>query len=379
LSRPELKGVVWLLAKGYAPDEGGLETYSRAVALAYQGLGYEVWVLTQTTAGPRWFVEPDHSQVQVRDVGSGSQPIVFLRALIAMVHELLRRGPPIVVHATTWRMAVVPWLLRIHPLVVSVHGREIAYPSGLLYQLMKAVLTRASRILAVSEATADLTRRRHPAIESRIVVAWNGISDWLNPAPHLRTVEQGASEILSLCRLVARKNIARALDAFMQVESTVPDISYTIAGRGPEIDALRQRAADTATKERIAIPGFVGLRGADELYRNAQIFLHPQVAEGGGRDIEGFGIAVADAMACGMAVVVGEAGGPAELVRHGETGLIVDGSSTAAVANALALLVKDPALTFEMGQRAASFAEANFSWLKHCSAALEGLPLRGRR
>jgi Glycosyl transferases group 1 len=67
-------------------------------------------------------------------------------------------------------------------------------------------------------------------------------------------------------------------------------------------------------------------------------------------DVEGFGIVFLEAAACGKPVIAGASGGTAEAVRDGESGLLVDGSSAAAIARAVVELATDSARRDRMGE-----------------------------
>ncbi len=76
---------------------------------------------------------------------------------------------------------------------------------------------------------------------------------------------------------------------------------------------------------------------------------------------EPFGLVLIEAMARGKAVVASRAGGPREIVRDGETGLLVPPGDTEALARALRLLVDDPCLAAWMGRAGAARCAASFS------------------
>ena len=77
---------------------------------------------------------------------------------------------------------------------------------------------------------------------------------------------------------------------------------------------------------------------------------------------ESFGVAVLEASAAGLPVVVTRVGGLPEVVREGETGLIVNGEDVAGLAAALRKLVTDPALRSSMGSRGREHVESSFEW-----------------
>lgn len=358
---------VWMVSRVFPPDEGGVQTYSRAVALAYARQGWNVVVFTKTSAGPRRI---DDQGLDIVDVGGGSKAHVYLKLALALLRAL-RRGPrPDVVHACTWRSGLVPWLLRLRPLSVSVHGREIGRPRGLNFLLMRAVLTHAARVIAVSHWTRRHLLARLPQLEANCFTAWNGLSD-LASAPTKAHAESGAeARVLSVCRLVPRKNLRVAIAAAGRCAQRGLKFRYLIAGRGPEMAAMQADIDALNLGGLIQMLGYVSDEELAQLHADADIFLHPQVSLEDGDEMEGFGITIADAMAFGSACIVGVEGGPAELGVSGETSLLVDGHDLDAVTEALATLIADAAQRARMGNAARAWALSQLCWEQHARRVL---------
>lgn len=356
---------IWIISKGYQPDEGGLETYAERVAYAYAKFGHSVSVFTQTSAGPR----VSHvGRLLLVDVGHGSQLHVMAGLLVAMWQR--RADRPSVIHATTWRVSLPALLLGLSPIVVSVHGREVSNPSGLLRYLMNWSLGRAKAIVAVSSATRERLIGISPSLTSKTIVSWNGVSDWANEMPLRRGRLAGPLRILTACRLVSRKNIANAVKSVASCIEVGANIQYDIVGRGEEYDSIKALVRDLKIGNCVRLHGYVSAEKLKSLYEAADIFLHPQIEESFGRDFEGFGIAVADAMTSGVTCIAGRAGGPGEIIEHGVTGLLVDGNVITEISNAVMRLVHDEDELYRLGRSGQLFARGNFLWDAHAKSIL---------
>lgn len=356
---------IWVMAKGYVPDEGGMQTYAQGVAEAYARAGAEVTVFTQTSAGPR---RERVGPVMLVDVGAGKSPLVPLRFLKALRAERSRSGAPHFVHATTWRTSVPPMLLGL-PYVTSFHGREFMYAKGAMLGVMRRVARKARGFLAVSHYSAmRLAERLGPGFPQAQVV-WNGLSAEPDPQAPLpakySTAHQGLPLIFSLCRLEPRKNIAGAVRACAEARAAGHAFRYVIGGRGPELEAVTRLVSELGLEDCVEVAGFMPTARVEQLYREADIFLHPQIEVDGGRDFEGFGIAIADAMVTGTAVIAGIDGGARELIENGIDGFSVDGCKPEQVSEALIALLADPAMRDSMGQAARRRALQNFTWDRH--------------
>jgi len=369
---------IWVMAKGYAAEEGGMQTYAEGVAQGWANAGAQVTVFTQTRLGRRML---DLGRVRLVDVGAKPAATLPLRLRLAMRREQRRHGAPDLVHGTTWRTSVVPMVLGL-PFVTTFHGREFMYGGGGRLLLKRLIARRARAICAVSKYSAARLRARLGDECPPVVVAWNG----LGPAMQCDTAPQATDVplIFSLCRLEPRKNIAACVAALATLRDEGLAFRYVIAGRGPELEAIRAMVVAFRLEDRVEVAGFVPAERAAQLYAACDIFLHPQIAADDGRDFEGFGIAIADAMAAHSAVVVGSEGGAIELVEQGVTGLAVEGRDHAALTEAVRLLLTDRKLREKMAQAAAEHARRTFCWNAHvalihagCERRADGATLSG--
>lgn len=357
--------LVWVMAKGFAPDEGGHQTYAEQVALAYARKGARVSVFTQSSVGPRLV---RHEGLQLIDIGPGKGPSVLFRWLSALKREKRNCAEaPDFVHAITWRTAV-PALLLGYKTCVTFHGREFMYAKGLTLSVLKFVARHGNPLVAVSQYSADRLRERLGPGTAQPNVAWNGVS--IKPLPR-REQAHDPPLLLSLCRLEPRKNIIAAVQAAASLARKGYDFRYVICGRGPELDAVRALVDTLAMSHCIEVLGFVDQARALRLYAEADVFVHPQIAVDQGRDFEGFGIAVADAMYAGCAVILGIEGGASELIVHGESGLAVDGRNVEVIAEAIAMLLENQDMRERLALRGQQRATELFQWDRHVSLALQ--------
>ena len=90
-----------------------------------------------------------------------------------------------------------------------------------------------------------------------------------------------------------------------------------------------------------------------------------------------FGIAIADAMAAGAAVVVGEEGGAQELLKHSISGLVVAGSDTSSIAAALRKLLTQESFRRELAEAGQRRAQSLFTWQRHVQSINEAFAKNG--
>lgn len=287
----------------------------------------------------------------------------------------LRREEWSWVHATSWRMALPVLLMGMGKrLVISVHGREVTGQQGLMARLAARVLRKARLIVYVSEATRKEAFLCLPELAAvRSVVAWNGTSYSEHlPARELSGSLQKPLRILSVARLVKRKNLVFAVAAVAKLCSEIAQpVSYVITGIGRERDAVAKAILDAGVLNgEIELAGYVSDEELQRLYTDADIFFHPQSSAHDASDVEGFGISIVDAMSHGVPVVCGKDGGPAEYIKHGENGLLVGGLDVDEALDCLSLLAGNQEVRLRIGEAGRTFVHEHMSWSNHVAKIL---------
>jgi len=172
-------------------------------------------------------------------------------------------------------------------------------------------------------------------------------------APALRA-KWGVPEEAPLAGIVSRMKPERGhralVQAFARVLREVPAAHLVLVGRGEEEPALRELAGLVAPS-RIHFGGYV--RGAElvEAYRALDVAVW--LREGNDGACRG----VLEAMSCGLPVVAGSEGAPAELVRNGQDGRVVDAADPVRIGDALSELFGDLRIARRMGAAARARAE----------------------
>jgi glycosyltransferase involved in cell wall biosynthesis len=216
-----------------------------------------------------------------------------------------------------------------------------------LFACEGAALARADRVIATSAATAELLAADFAVPADRITVAEPGTE----PKPRAGGTGRPI-EILAVGALSPRKNY----EALVATLEGLGDLDWhlTIAGaldRSPETArVLREAIAASGLGERITLRGQVDDRDLARLYGRADVFVSPSL-------FEGYGMALADAMAHGLPVVASMGGAPGATVPDG-AGLKVRPGDNAGFQNAIRRVISDPALrqsladaSWEAGQR----------------------------
>ena len=222
-----------------------------------------------------------------------------------------------------------------------------------VHRLVDAGITRH---IAISHAVADAMLERGTTEPERIVVVHNGIEVPATPAQADNLPEELRAEVACIARLEAEKDLPTLVHAMKALKARRGDrkaVRCVIAGEGEQAAALRALVKTEGIEESVFLAGWTTQAAA--VLRAARVAVLPSVAEP-------FGLAVLEAMAQHKPVVAVNVGGPPEIVVEGETGLLVPARDPQAMADALEVLLDDPARAEEMG-------EAGYARLRACFSA----------
>jgi glycosyltransferase involved in cell wall biosynthesis/predicted metal-dependent phosphoesterase TrpH len=151
----------------------------------------------------------------------------------------------------------------------------------------------------------------------------------------------GDVRFLYVGRISREKNLGALAEAWVKLRAEIPSASLALVGDGPWLPELRRRLAGAGA----VFTGFLSGEALARAYASADAFVFPSTTDT-------FGNVVLEAQASGLPAIVTDAGGPRELVRDGETGLVVPGKDADALRAAMRRLATDGALRRRMGDEA---------------------------
>lgn len=166
--------------------------------------------------------------------------------------------------------------------------------------------------------------------------------------------------LLTVARLTAHKGIDTGIRVVAQLATAYPELVYAVVGSGDQLPGLEKLAQSLGVLDRVRFFTDVPDTDLPAFYNCAEIYLGLSRATAQG--VEGFGISLAEASACGLPIVAGRSGGIPDAVRDGETGLLVDPEQPAGAAAAVKVLLEDRALASRLGAEGRRSVETYFNW-----------------
>jgi glycosyltransferase involved in cell wall biosynthesis len=347
------------------PEGGGSERYVERIASGLAATGDEVTILCADHGraprdevrdgvlfrrrGGRWTVYARslaylarHPADVVVDVQNGVpffSPLVTRRPVVVLVHHVHREQWPVVMGPRAARLGwwVESWLApRVY------RGRP--------YVAVSAVTRRELAELGVDER--------------RVTVVHNGIdrpAETLPPLPPLPPLPQPAPDgardaaplLCCVARLVPHKRIEHALEVLARLRARWPALRLAIVGDGWAAGAIYRHAAQLGVSSAVDLLGHVDEATKHQVLARSLVHLCPSLKEG-------WGLVIMEAAMHGVPTVAyRSAGGVADSVVDGETGLLADDLDD--FAGHVERLLADPSLRRRLGQ-AARVRSENYAW-----------------
>ncbi len=352
------------VAPYFAPHAGGVESHVRAIAREFARQGHEVTVVTSRFERDL----PEEERIDGFTVRRARTHGVWLSTPIDsgvgatlaateadVVH--LHYPPPLTSYFATRGRAIDgrPVCLTYHcdlylptpagGFLTGLYDR-LLLPTTLKHVDRIVVHTRSyaltsralrDRPIEIIPSSVDLDRFR-PEVDGSAIRARLGI--------------EGRRVIAFAGRIVPHKGVDTILRALALLP---PDVVLIVVGRGPDLPALTELARRLSVDDRVRFCPRVSDAELPSYLRAADLFVFPSQNR-----LEGFGLAVAEALACGLPVVVADIPGVREVIEPGREGLLAEPLLEASLAEKIRELLDDPARRAGMARAARARAEERY-------------------
>jgi glycosyltransferase involved in cell wall biosynthesis len=229
-------------------------------------------------------------------------------------------------------------------------------------KIERSALAATRRILTLSEYYRDALPRWHgPGLPPVEIVSGGVNAQRFHPSPNRdagrRRFQVGPDEFLFLAvrRLEPRMGLPILVEAFARVAPEFPHARLWMGGSGPQRDEIEMQVNRLGMNSRIRLLGHVPESDLPALLNAADCGLVPSI------DLEGFGLATVEMLACGTPVLGSRAGATPELLRGLDEGLLFTPGSTDALANRMGEILSQPD-RLPSRRRCAEFAARHFAW-----------------
>ncbi|MBU1151475.1 glycosyltransferase family 4 protein [Patescibacteria group bacterium] len=283
--------------------------------------------------------------------------------------QIIKEEKPDLLHAHIWNPASCryAYLAAKHthtPMIITEHD-PFALP--LLKNLIKKYLIKPlQKIITVSKNNANLLRKLYPAHSQKIEVIHNGIDTNWWQSQLLRFTEEDRKEIktqlfhakentlivTTIAELHERKGLKYLIQAIPSVVEKYPNTKFVIIGEGKERANLEKLVSKLKMEAHVSLIG----RQSEipKLLKASNIFVLPSLREA-------FGLVNAEAMISPLPVVASDVGGISEIVKNGETGILVEPKDSKGLTRGINQLIASPKLREKMAIAGFERVQKHFS------------------
>lgn len=228
------------------------------------------------------------------------------------------------------------------PNILHILGGDIYDPSKMLSphrmpflkQTVRKMLHSADRVIAES---SDIEEKAHRYYGTKrqidiVPLAVNPVeADGVNRVA--LGLDQERFVLVTVGRLIARKNLSELLNVFARMQSQIPS-DLLILGDGPQRPALERRVHALGLTDRVRFLGRVGDKEKFQYLRASDLYISTALHEG-------FGIVFLEAMECGLPVICYDRGGQTDFLSDSRTGYVVSFGDTDTMVERCLLLCQD--------------------------------------
>lgn len=216
-------------------------------------------------------------------------------------------------------------------------------------------------IKRILEQLIEMRKRLYvPKYDAFAVLTHEAKSSWKN-LPNIHVIPNVLSffpsrfsngehkRIISVGRLTYQKGYTLLIQAWKEIVRQYPDWKLDIYGEGEDYEKLNRMIFSNRLNDSLEIHSPV--KDIEEEYITSSLYVMSSV-------YEGFGLVLTEAMACGLPCISFDCPtGPAEIITHGEDGLLIEYKNVEKLAEAISFLIEDKNLRKEMGNNARESAE----------------------
>ncbi|MEP7152258.1 MAG: glycosyltransferase family 4 protein [Nitrospira sp.] len=237
-------------------------------------------------------------------------------------------------------------------------AHDLSLWTSMEQRLIRFLLEKADTVLAVSRTLLLKVHRTLPDLRlSRSQVLHNGAP--LDIIAEVQEVQEPKDlppdYVLTAGHLIHRKGIDIVITALRVAKDLGVKLHLVIAGDGPERESLRIQCREQGIVDQVRFLGDQSHRQVLSLMKSCLMFVLASRAEG-------MPLVIAEAMACGKAVVASNVDGVPEIVKDGTTGLLVPSEDPTSLAAALIRLYSEATFRDTLADQGKERAFRDYNW-----------------
>ncbi|MGB5374513.1 MAG: glycosyltransferase family 4 protein [Polyangiales bacterium] len=255
-------------------------------------------------------------------------------------------------------------------LAAIVHGLDVTDPNPIYQKAVRRLCGMLDAVMPVSHATGEqlvargLPRERVHVVPNAVDLdRFEGVAAARMEPIKLRIsgappLPDDAFLLVTVGRQVRRKGFAWFIEHVMP---KLPErVVFWLAGDGPERENIEAAIERAGLQRRVRCLGKISEAELVELYRRGQLFVMPNIVVPG--DMEGFGIVMLEAGACGLPTLAADLEGIRDVIDEGVNGWFAPTEEADAFARRIQALADDPEVLRAASERTAEYVTSTFPW-----------------
>lgn len=355
---------------------GGLGRHVHGLSKELVSLGYKIYLITAHGEGKPFFEDYEGIQVyRVQPLNNKDDDFLsWIGGLnMAMADKAISLSTEKrfdLVHAHDWLVSATAIILKEYlqvPLITTIHATEYGRNNGIYTELQKfihhkekSLVEQSDHIIVCSNYMKEEVTKLFFVNKQNVSVIANGVDeppslfdkkDILKSLP----IDRNRKMIFSLGRMVKEKGFDILIESARKMKEREMDVYFIIAGNGPLLEFYRRRVRDLSLENMVFFIGFISDKVRSVLLKECSITVFPS-------RYEPFGIAVLEAMIEGKPTIATNVGGLKGIIRHMETGLMMEPDSPENFIERAVYLLENESLATRMGLMGKQLAKDLFSW-----------------
>jgi len=363
-----------LLLLGSQMETGGAQRLLLQQGDWFQSRGWEVtaaFLYDKEGLYDRW--QTEHSfrlfNLRARESGAGMfRRTVLMVSAVFRLYRLMQvqRFDAILTFTHHSNLIGIPlaWWAGVRVRAASHHGHILDFPKWLEKLHARLVNSWMTGHFIVVSDPIRLEAVEEGIRPEKITVIENGISlpdqAQVDAAPTRQELMLGEQTklVITVGRMTDQKAQTYLIRAIPAVIQQFPDTVFAFVGDGPLADELAEEALRLDIADRVR---FLGIRrDVLTIMAAADIFVLPSI-------FEGLPVAMLEAMGMGSAVIATPVGGVPQVIRHGETGLVIPMKDAEAISRAIISLLADDAERNRLAKNGQKLVRREFTMDKMCA------------
>ncbi|MCA9408165.1 MAG: glycosyltransferase family 4 protein [Candidatus Omnitrophica bacterium] len=371
---------ICLISTGFYPhDGGGIGTYSYNLAQGLSAQGHKVIVITQTKEED---TVDQIGAVTVYRFKSRYYPqleklipgLAWSRFVARQIDELNQKYHFDVIEFPNWegvgycyvnKKNRKPVVIRLHTpyfetLAIDQGNHRMKLSDRFICWLEKQSCLKSDRLVSSTECHKTMMKEQYHLDEKKVTILPLGIGTNSKNVGRIEDKSEKIIKILYVSRLEHRKGTMVLLQCIPELLAKHANIDFVIIGKdrphAPDGRYHKEYFEQTYAhcKGKVLFLGYVSNEELEQYYTQADIFVVPSL-------YESFGLIYVEAMMKGKAVIGTKAGGIPEVIKDGETGILVQPESVEDLYRAVELLIAHEDLRQNLGRLAKVHAEKEFN------------------